>query len=289
MLWWLFSGWLCVAAQDVQQGETLAALSGCGSCHTAPEGEPYAGGHAIETSFGTFHGTNLSQSVPYGLGAWTYKDFERAMRHGRSPKGGPYFPAFPYPSFTKLTDADLRDLWAYLQTLPAVERPNLPHELRGITGTRFMVRFWKLMYFNPGVYRDNKHQDDAWNRGAYLVNGPAHCGECHTPRNGLGAMKRGQWMAGGDLPPEKGPNLTPTGLVGWSESELASYLEDGQDPEGDYAGSGMGRVIREGTSEISAEDRAAIATYIASLPPRGDAPEEKPAEPEDDKESWEDW
>ncbi len=291
MFWWLVSGWLVAAAQDVDRGETLAALSGCVSCHTADDGVPYAGGHAIETPFGTFYGTNLTQSAEHGLGAWSYEDFRRAMRHGRSPKGRPYFPAFPYPSFTQITDADLQDLWAYFQTLPAVEQPDRPHALHGITGSRFMVRFWKLAYFGAGAWKDDGRQSDAWNRGAYLANGPAHCGECHTPRTGLGVLKKRQWMAGGNTPPSKGPNLTPTALHDWTEAELASYLEDGQDPEGDYAGAGMGRVIREGTSQIPASDRAAIATYLFSLKPRGEAPEpEPPDEDEDsDRESWEDW
>jgi mono/diheme cytochrome c family protein len=256
-------------AQDAVRGAEVAALAGCAACHTTEGGAPYAGGHALWTPFGIFYGPNLTQSTEHGLGDWRLDDFELALRHGRSPEGRPYFPSFPYTSYAHLSDADVRDLWVFLQTIPADERVEEPHELSGITGFRFMVRLWKLIYFRPYQELHDPDLSEAWNRGAYLANGPAHCGECHTPRDSLGGLDHDQWLAGSNLPPEFAPNITPTGVGDWSEAELASYLLDGEDPDGVPAGRGMARVIARGTSRLSDADRSAIATYIASLPRRG--------------------
>lgn len=287
-MWWLVAAVLVHGAEpegDPARGEVLAGLGGCEACHTADEGPPYAGGHRIETAFGTYVGSNLTPDLEHGLGAWTYPKFERAMRHGKRPEGGSYFPAFPYPSFSGLTDADLQDLWAYLGTLPAVDRANAPHEVQGLRGWRGGLGLWRLLYFRPWT-SPKEAVSEQQQRGAYLVDVVGHCGECHTPRNGLGALRGRDYLAGAIEPPHPAPNLTTHawGLGGWSESDMASFLEDGMTPEGDFTGGEMNRVVRQGTAHLSDEDRRAMASWLAAVAARpGPAPAPEAA-PED-----EDW
>lgn len=252
---------------DAAHGETLARLGGCASCHTADDGAPYAGGHEIKTEFGSFYGSNLTPDRDHGLGAWTYDDFERAMRHGIGPDGTRYWPAFPYTSFQRLTDDDLADLWAYLQTLPASDRPEIPHERQA----RWQLRIWRPLAFRQrGVFEPDADRSEVANRGAYLTEAVAHCGECHTPRGGLGGLKHRAFLAGSDAEPEGGPNLTPheDALGAWTHSDWTLFLESGMTPEGDFVGGQMGRVVREGTAKLSEADRAAMATFLMGIPPK---------------------
>lgn len=258
-------------AADVAHGEVLAGVAGCASCHTADDGAPYAGGYAIETKFGTFYGPNITPDPKDGIGAWTEDDFVRAMRRGRSPKGHLFYPAFPYTAFTEMTDGDLADLWAYLRTLKPVAQPDEPHDLHGIYKARGLVMaFWRMVGFHPGPYESDPDRSEQWNRGAYLVQAVGHCGECHTPRNGIGVPKKDETFAGFEGPPEKAPNITPSddGIGRWSHEDVLSFLQLGILPNGDFVGGGMGHVVYEGTSKLSADDREAIATYLASVPPR---------------------
>ena len=238
-------------AADPEAGALIAGVGGCASCHEAD----YGGGHAIETDFGTFYGTNLT---PAALDGWTLDDFTRAMRKGRGPDHG-YWPAFPFPSFTEMTDADLADLWAFLQQLEPVERANVPHETSHSGLQRWL---WRKLLFEPRRFRPERSWDEQLARGAYLVDVVGHCGECHTPRSGLGRLKRNEWMAGGTA-----PNLTPheDGLAGWSQADLETLLELGMTPDGDFVGSGMRHVVRDGTALLPPEDRAAMARYLLSL------------------------
>ncbi len=255
-------------AQDVARGEVLAGLSGCEACHTAEAGQPWAGGHAVVSRFGTFYGTNLTQDPEHGLGAWNEADFVRAMREGRGPDHRAYWPAFPYPAFTLLTDADLGDLWAYLQTIPPAAVPNRPHEVLPRFNSRPLLGLWRSMGFRPGPWEDDPHHEAAWNRGAYLVEGPGHCGECHTPRNGVGIPKRSATLAGSTDP--KAPNLTPhaSALQGWSASDWDDFLTFAMTPDGDVVGGHMAVIIEHGTARLSAEDRMAMAVYLRSLTPQ---------------------
>lgn len=232
----------------------------------------FTGGRALRTPFGTFYGPNITPHPVAGIGRWGEADFVRALRLGLRPDGAHYFPAFPYPSFTAMTDSDMRDLWAYLRTLPPSARANRPHELRFPFGWRFLVAPWKWLYFTPGAFAASAGRSGQWNRGAYLAGALGHCGECHTPRNFLGGLKTNQWLAGGKLPEGRVPNLTPTRLKKWSDSQLKEFLRSGATPEGDVPSDTMYEVIRYTTSQLTSEDLDALIAYLRSLPPLPEEP-----------------
>jgi len=267
--------WLAPAfAQgDAKRGEYLAKAGGCLGCHTeAREGAvPFAGGRALKTPFGTFYGPNLTPHQQAGIGRWSEADFIRAMRHGRRPDGANYFPAFPYPSFTGISDSDLRDLWAFLRTLPASSRASQEHELGFFFRWRFLVTVWKWFFFTPGPFVNAPGVSDIVNRGAYLVQALGHCGECHTPRNFLGGPKKSRHLAGGKTPEGTTvANLSPTGLKKWSDKELQDFLVLGTTPDGDFPEESMAEVISNTTSQLTPQDLAAMIAYLRSLPPLPD-------------------
>lgn len=257
-------------AADLKHGEYVARLAGCRGCHTEEKknAAPYAGGRALKTPFGTFFGPNITPHPQAGIGRWTEADFIRAMRHGRRPDGAHYFPAFPYPSFSKINDSDLRDLWAFLRTLPASSRANQAHVLDFPYGWRFLVKFWNWLYFKPGPFIENPSASRVINRGAYLVQALGHCGECHTPRNFLGAPDSSRYLAGGRGPDGRRiPNLTPTRLKQWGDAELKELLLTGNTPDDDTVSAAMLEVVRNTTSQLTPEDLAAMIAYLRSLPP----------------------
>jgi mono/diheme cytochrome c family protein len=260
---------------DAKRGEYLAKAGGCVGCHTE-EGKDavrYAGGRALKTPFGTFYGPNITPHLQAGIGRWTESDFLRAMRQGVRPDGAHYYPAFPYPSYTKATDADLRDLWAYLRTLPQSDRPSRPHNLGFAYRWRFPIRGWKWLYLWPGPFVPDPKASATVNRGAYLVQALGHCGECHTPRNFLGGPKRDRYLAGGKGPEGKGiPNLTPTRLKKLSDKDLKDVLTTGLTPDGDVIAEAMGEVVTNTTSQLTPVDLNAVIAYLRSLPPLPDEP-----------------
>ncbi len=263
-------GTSALAQGDAKRGEYLSKAAGCKGCHTeAKEGAtPYAGGRELNTPFGTFYGPNITPHLQAGIGKWSEAEFLRALRLGERPDGGHYFPAFPYPSFTKITDADARDLWAFFRTLAASDRANRAHELRFPYGWRFLVGAWKFLYFEPGPQPPEAAATPAARRGAYLVNALGHCGECHTPRNWLGGPDHSRAFAGAKLADGGGaPNLTPARLKKWDDAELKEFLAFGLTPDGDVVGDTMGEVIRETTSRLTPEDLSAVVAYLRSLPP----------------------
>jgi mono/diheme cytochrome c family protein len=265
-----------VSAQgDAKRGEYLAKAGGCVGCHTeAKQGAVrFAGGRALVTPFGTFYGPNITPHPNAGIGRWTEADFFRAMREGVRPDGANYFPAFPYPSYTKISDADLRDLWAYLRTLPPSSRASRPHELGLLYRWRFAVTPWKWLYFTPGPFAPDPKAAANVNRGAYLARGLGHCGECHTPRNFLGGPRRGRALAGGKTPEGKNvSNLTPTRLKKLSDRDLKEFLTTGFTPDGEMAGEAMGEVITNTTSQLTPADLDALIAYLRLLPPLPDEP-----------------
>lgn len=266
------------AQGDAKRGQYLAWAGGCAGCHTEDrkDAAPFAGGRALKTPFGTFYGPNITPDQQAGMGRWTEADFITAMRHGRRPDGANYFPAFPYPSFTKIQDDDLRDIWAYLRTLPPKPRANQPHDLRFPYGWRYLVTFWKWLYFTPGPVADVPGVVPAVNRGAYLVQALGHCGECHTPRNFLGGPKRDRLLAGDRTPDGKEvPNLTPANLKKWSDRDLTEFLTSGLAPDGDAANATMDEVVRNTTSRLTPQDLAAMIAYLRTLPPVADKPAPK--------------
>lgn len=280
-----FALWLCalacapaVAQGDAKRGEYLARAGGCVGCHTEDKqgAIPFAGGRALKTPFGTFYGPNITPDPQAGLGRWTEADFVRAMREGRRPDGAHYYPAFPYTSFTRIIDSDLRDLWAYLRTLPTSARLSTPHDLRFPFNFRFLLYFWKWLFFAPGPFVPDPSRSAVLNRGAYLTDALGHCGECHTPRNFFGASKRGRPLAGGKLPDGgTAPNLTPTRLKKWADADLKDFLRTGSTPDGDVVAEAMGEVITNTTSKLTEQDLDALMTYLRSLPPLPEEPKRK--------------
>ena len=271
----LFASAYAVAAGDATRGLYLSKAGGCLACHTEDKKDatPFAGGRALKTPFGTFYGPNLTPHPEAGIGRWTETDFARAMRHGIRPDGAHYYPAFPYPSFTGITDADLADLWAYLRSLPPNARPNQAHDLKLPYRWRYPVKAWNWLFFTPGPFVNTPGRPASVDRGAYLVNALGHCGECHTPRNYLGATKKDRALAGGKGPSNKDlPNLTPTHLGKWSDAELKEFLQYGTKADGDSADEAMAEVVRNTTSQLTPDDLAALMAYLRALPPLPDEP-----------------
>ena len=258
---------------DARRGEYLSKAGGCLGCHTVDKkgAVPYSGGRELKTPFGTFYGPNITPHPQAGIGKWSEQDFIRAMRHGKRPDGANYFPAFPYPSFTGINDADLRDLWAYLRTLPQSSESSREHDLPFYFRWRFLLTFWKWLFFTPGPFAPVPGASEVVNRGAYLVQALGHCGECHTPRNVLGAVKRDRYLAG----TAEASNLTPTGLKKWGDDDLKGFLTTGTTPDGDVPAEDMGEVIRNTTSQLTPQDLAALVSYLRSLPPIADEPKKK--------------
>lgn len=265
------------AQGDAKRGQYLSKAAGCLGCHTEAKKDAvaYAGGRALKTPFGVFYGPNITPHPAAGIGKWNEADFVRAIRLGLRPDGAHYFPAFPYPSFTRINDADLRDLWTYLRTLPQSARASRPHELQHVFGWRALVRIWKWLYFEPGPFVADSSRAAVLNRGAYLVNALGHCGECHTPRSFLGGPKKDRLFAGAAKGPErKGvPNLTPAKLLKkWNDKDLTEFLISGITPDGDVAAETMGEVVRNTTSQLTPGDLAAVIAFLRALPAIADEP-----------------
>ena len=255
---------------DLDNGKTMFLIGGCASCHATPEQDDktkLGGGVGLKSPFGTFYAPNISPDPKDGIGRWSEADFATAMLKGTSPEGQHLFPAFPYPSYQHMKLDDVRDLFAYLKTLPAVQSASKPHDVPFPFNVRRLLGGWKFLFLDGKPFVPDPAKDAAWNRGAYLVNGPGHCAECHSPRNILGGIVASQRFAGGPEPAGDGfvPNITPKGLS-MSHEELVKLLATGEMPDGDSVGGEMGKVVAN-TAKLSAEDRAAIATYIKSLPP----------------------
>ncbi len=260
-------------APDLVNGERIFLIGGCASCHSAAEATGEArlslgGGRRFATPFGVFVAPNISPSEQ-GIARWSAADLATAMRRGVSPDGRHYYPAFPYTSYARMTLEDIVDLKAYLDTLPPVARANEPHEIGFPFNIRRGLGLWKLLHLYPSPVAAREGLSDAARRGAYLVEGPGHCGECHTRRDSSGGLDLSAWLAGGPNPDGPGviPNVTPhaNGLAAWSEADIAYYLESGFTPDYDSVGGAMVDVIRN-TSQLPPDDRAAIAAYLKALP-----------------------
>ena len=256
------------AQGNAKAGQYLATAAGCFNCHTAaaPNASPFAGGRALKTPFGTFFGPNITPHKTAGLGNWTEADFIQAIRNGKRPDGANYYPAFPYPSFTKMSDADLRDLWAFLRMVPPDATPSHPHDLRFPFAWRPLLYVWKWLFFTPGPQAADPKLTPQQLRGAYLASALGHCGECHTPRNFLGGPKTGLALSGGEIDEGLAPNLTPTNLKSWSDEDLTKFFKTGITAGGDAVEGSMDEVVTNMTSKLSPEDVAALVAYLRSLP-----------------------
>jgi mono/diheme cytochrome c family protein len=272
---------------DLANGLTTFNAGGCSSCHAVP-GQPdrtrLGGGLAIPSPFGTFYAPNISPDPVDGIGRWTEAEFVGAVTQGISPAGFHYFPAFPYTSYGHARVSDIRDLFAYLRTLAPVSGKVRDHDVPFPFNIRRNVGIWKWLFMDDKPLVPDAARSARWNRGAYLANSLGHCAECHSSRNFLGGIIAAQRFAGGPNPEGEGwvPNITQKGIGEWSETDIAYFLETGQMPDGDSVGGSMVRVIRN-ISQLSSEDRAAIADYIKSLPPVDGPPRPKKAEKAGDK------
>lgn len=253
-------------ANTIKRGADLALIGDCRTCHTAPGGHTFAGGLAMPTPFGTIYSTNITPDPATGIGQWSIEAFSRAMREGVDREGRHLYPAFPYDHFSLTTDADLEALYAFLMTRDAVVAQAPANELPFPINIRIVLAGWKLLFFHPEAYVPDPSRDPQWNRGRYLVEGLAHCGACHTPRNVMGAEIRSQAFAGGEA---EGWTAFPLGdhspvRIPWTEAALGHYLREGW--QADHgAALGPMRPVVENLAEAPAEDVAAMAYYLASL------------------------
>lgn len=272
---------LAGGAPNLDNGKTMFYAGGCSSCH-ATENQPdktlLGGGHALKSDFGTFYVPNISSDTADGIGNWTEDQFVKAMHEGVSPAGTHYYPSFPYTSYQRMTARDLGDLYAYLKTLPPVKGRVRDHDLGFPFNIRLALGGWKFLFADQKVFTPDPTKSAEWNRGKYLVEGPGHCAECHSPRNAIGGIVADKRFGGGPEPSGQGyvPNITPhaTGIGNWTKKDIAYLLESGFTPEYDSVGGSMTPVVGN-TGKLSAEDRNAMAEYLASLPPVEGRPKKK--------------
>lgn len=262
---------------DPKAGETVFWAGGCSACHAAPHAGGkdlfrLGGGVKLVTNFGVFVTPNISPDPKSGIGNWSFADFANAMQRGIAPGGRHLYPAFPYTSYARMKLSDVADLFAFLKTLPPVANDPPPSKLIFPFSIRRGIGLWKLAFMHPSpVVEFPEGTDPAVLRGRYLVEGPGHCGECHTPRNSAGGLDYGKWLAGAQNPDGKGviPNITSGkgGIAGWSAKDIAYFLESGFTPSYDSVGGSM-VPVQEDMARLPASDRAAIAAYLKAVPPR---------------------
>ncbi|HEY5799600.1 MAG TPA: cytochrome c [Burkholderiaceae bacterium] len=258
------------AQAQLARGRYLAQAGNCMGCHTVRGGAPFAGGRAISTPFGNVYATNITPDPATGLGKWSADDFWRAMHNGKGKDGSFLYPVFPYPNYTKVTRADSDAIYAYLRSVPAVKQAAREHELRFPYNQRFMLAFWRTLYFDAGEYQPVAKQNAEWNRGAYLVQGLGHCSACHTTRNALGGTASGAELAGGMIPMQNwyAASLTAdaeTGLGDWSTEELTDLLHTGVSNRGAAYGP-MAEVVASSLQHLSEPDVRSMAVYLKTAP-----------------------
>jgi len=282
-------------APDIGNGKTMFIAGGCAECHAVPVGKcddldikdetVLAGGRCLKTEVGTFYVPNISPDKETGIGDWTTLDFVNAMKRGVAPGSTHLYPAFPYSSYQRMTFEDLIDLKGYLDTLPAVHNATPAHTLRFPYNIRRGVGLFQRLYVDGEALEPDPQASDQVNRGAYLVLGPAHCGECHSPRNVLGGIVQSKAFAGAKNPEGKGtvPNITPSehGIGDWTEEDIAYLLESGTTPDFDVIGEAM-VPVQENIAKLTAEDRSAIAAFLKTLPPRPNAVKKSKTKSSDD-------
>jgi mono/diheme cytochrome c family protein len=257
---------------DPARGEIVFAAGDCASCHASPgqtDRRRLGGSMALQSPYGTFYIPNISPDPHDGIGRWTIADLANALLTGVSPRGSHYYPVFPYPSFAHMKLDDVRDLMAYLRTLPPVPGRAPSHELPFPLTIRRAIGLWKLLFFDRAPIRADPRRDVAWNRGHYLVEAVSHCAECHSTRNLLEAVEPSTRFAGGPDPGSVGyiPNITPAGIGTWTAAQISETLRTGITPDLRTLGSSMAEVIVN-TSSLPVGDRDAIAAYIKALPAR---------------------
>jgi mono/diheme cytochrome c family protein len=261
----------------IERGRYLAVLGDCGACHTAPGGQPFAGGVALQTPFGTLVAPNITPDPETGIGNMTNAEFLAALHDGRGHGGRRLYPAMPYPAYTKMNDDDVLAIRAYLATLAPVSNRVIANQLPFPLNIRLAMVFWNTLNFTPGRYHPNPEKSAEWNRGAYIVEGAAHCGTCHTPKTILGGDKNDQALKGSTLQGWFAPDITNDprkGIGGWSKDDLFQYLKTGANNL-TLASGPMAEAVTHSTSRMTDEDISAIVTYLKDSGGGGSAP--KPA------------
>jgi mono/diheme cytochrome c family protein len=268
--------------ETIALGKALTIAGDCADCHTADPAKPFAGGKRIDTPFGGIYTPNLTPDRDTGLGAWSDDEFYSALRYGVRPNGSRYYPAFPYPYFTKMTRQNILAIRAYLATLTPFSNTRPPAELRWPLNYRIVMRAWNWLFFKPGIFEPAQQKSVEWNRGGYLVEGLAHCGACHTPKNLFGADKKGQAFGGGRVQGWFAPRLDGaerSGLKSWSVDDIVEYLQSGRNARSN-ADALMAEVVVNSTSQMSDADVRAIAVYLKDLPAGAPEPVVSPPPPE---------
>lgn len=267
---------------NLANGQTMFDIGGCAACHMTTgqkDRHMLGGGFALSSAFGTFYAPNISPDPAHGIGGWSESDFVNAAMRGVGHKGEHLYPALPYTSYQRMKVEDVRDLFAYIKTLPAAANESRPHQIAFPFNFRRLLGGWKFLYLDQKPFTPDPTKSAAWNRGAYLVEGPGHCAECHSPRDALGGIIPDRRYAGGPDPEGKGwvPNITPhaDGIASWKQQDMADFLKSGLTPEFDSVGGSMAEVIQN-SSRLTDADRSAMSDYLVSLPPRaGKAPPKK--------------
>jgi mono/diheme cytochrome c family protein len=257
--------------RQIDEGRYISRLGDCGACHTRPGGAPFAGGLPIATPFGAVMSSNITPDRNTGIGAWSDEDFYRAVTDGIGRNGEYLYPAMPFTSFTKMTRSDVAAVKAYLFSLPPVHAPQLPSNLAFPFDMRWTMFAWRVLYFHRGVYRPNPKRSAQWNRGAYLVTGAGHCGECHSPRNILGATESGKSLAGGKDGRWLAPNISADrrwGLGAKTVHDIVTFLKTGEQKSEGVAIGPMAQVVHDSLRYISTADLRAIAVFLKSAAAR---------------------
>jgi mono/diheme cytochrome c family protein len=255
----------------IERGRYLAVLGDCAGCHTASRGAPFAGGVALQTPFGTLVAPNITSDPETGIGNMTNDEFLAVLHEGRGHDGKRLYPAMPYPAYTKMTDDDVLAMRAYFATVAPVSNRVVSNQLPFPLNIRFAIMFWNGLNFTPGRYQPNPQKSTAWNRGAYIVEGPAHCGTCHTPKTLLGGDKNSAALTGATLQGWFAPDITNDqrkGIGGWSTDDLFQYLKTGTN-KWTLASGPMAEAVSHSTSRMNDEDILAIATYLKESGPSG--------------------
>lgn len=256
-------------AQAVARGRYVALAADCAACHTDPQGgRLFAGGYALQTPFGKLVASNITMDKATGIGAWTEQEFTRAVREGKGRHGENLYPAMPYNAYVKISDQDMRDLWAYMRTIEPVEHKVVSNQLPFPFNIRLLMSGWNLLFFDQTPFTPIDGQSAEVNRGAYLVQGLGHCAVCHTPKNFLGGDKAGAFLQGGDLGGWHAPEITSnayTGIGSWSSPQIVQYLKTGSNPLTVAAGP-MAEVVTDSTQHMTDSDLTAIASYLKTLP-----------------------
>jgi mono/diheme cytochrome c family protein len=268
---------------QIERGRYLTLVADCAACHTVPgSGVAFAGGRPIETPFGMLIATNITPDRETGIGAWTDREFVDAVRGGRGRDGKPLYPAMPYPYLTRLSDDDVMSIRAFLNTVPAVRNSVDANQLPFPFSIRASLRVWNALYFRDGRFAPVADKPADWNRGAYLVEGPAHCGACHTPKTLLGGDRSGRALQGFSLQGWFAPNITNDqrrGLGTWSIDDVVAYLATGHNRTSAASGP-MGEEVALSSSQMTTADLRAIATYLKDQPGQ-DGDVARPVDPTD--------